>query len=313
MESKNNKAKLEVIRRKLGFTSSSYVDPDGLSGGLALWWDGGVDVEVETADKNIIHTIVTDISNHKLWAATFVYGCPSRAGRESVWDDIRSIARSESLPWMCLGDFNQVMQGSDKLGGHYPSQNSIIAFHGLISDCGRVDLEYKGPKYTWRNNRRGEDFIMERIDLAFANSKWRELYDKAMVFVEPAIGSNHNPLLLNTDVPLNRVGKPFRFESFWATEDSYKSVVEDSWIQNQEGSLMYSVCQKLRTCKVNLKNWSKQLFGDLRSKIDYAKEHLIEIQRQLELKFNPDLLLEEKKLLETLKDLWQKDSMFATR
>lgn len=242
METKNNKVKIETIRRKLGFTSSNYVDPDGLSGGLALWWDGGVDLEVDMSNKNLMHTIITDKSNQKLWAATFVYGCPSRAGRDSVWDDIRSIARSEFLPWMCMGDFNQVLHGCDKLGGHYPSQNSLSSFHGLLSDCGLVDLEYKGPKFTWRNNRWGEDLIMERIDLAFANSKWRELHDKAMVFVEPVIGSDHNPLIMNTEVPLNRVGKPFRFESYWVTEDSCKTVVENSWTQNHVGSLMYSVC-----------------------------------------------------------------------
>ncbi|KAH7860566.1 hypothetical protein Vadar_014937 [Vaccinium darrowii] len=37
MESKNNKVKLETIRCKLGFDGSCYVDPEGLSGGLALW------------------------------------------------------------------------------------------------------------------------------------------------------------------------------------------------------------------------------------------------------------------------------------
>ncbi|XVF66220.1 hypothetical protein PTKIN_Ptkin10aG0018000 [Pterospermum kingtungense] len=38
METKNKKEKLEVLRCKLGFESNAYVDPEGLSGGLALWW-----------------------------------------------------------------------------------------------------------------------------------------------------------------------------------------------------------------------------------------------------------------------------------
>ncbi|KAH7855899.1 hypothetical protein Vadar_030351 [Vaccinium darrowii] len=207
-------------------------------GVLALWWNNDVDLDVEMVCKNFMHTIVTGKSNRNIWATTFIYGCPGRAGRELVWEKIRRFARSESLPWLCMGDFNQVLSGSDKVGGHYPNQNLISSFHELVSDCGLVDLEFKGPKFTWRNNRSGDKFIMERLDMAFANSKWRELHDKAMVFIEPAIGSDHNPLILNTDVPLNKVGKPFRFESFWVTEEGCKAVIQESWSLIMDGSIM---------------------------------------------------------------------------
>ncbi|KAH7834739.1 hypothetical protein Vadar_019130 [Vaccinium darrowii] len=155
----------------------------------------------------------------------------------------------------------------------------------MISESELIDLEFKGPRFTWRNNWSGEDFIMERIDMAFANSKWQELYDKALVFVEPAIGSDHNPLILNTEVPLQKVGQHFKFESFWVTEDGCKEVIVDSWNRQQEGSLMFSICKKL-------------------------KELLSEIQWQMELGFNPDLFAEEGKTRHVLEDLWHKDAMF---
>lgn len=49
-----------------------------------------------------------------IWPSSM--GCPSRAGKGVVWDDLRRIARSESLPWVCMGDFNQILDGQDKLG-----------------------------------------------------------------------------------------------------------------------------------------------------------------------------------------------------
>lgn len=115
-----------------------------------------------------------------------------------------------------------------KGGGNIPGQRRLGSFRDMLNDCGLVDLEFKGPKFTWRNNRSAENLIMERIDLAFANAKWREEFDQAMVFVEAAVGSDHNPLILNTSFPLNRVGKPFRFESFWTTEESCKPVIEEA-------------------------------------------------------------------------------------
>lgn len=229
METKNNKVKLETIHRRLKFDCSSYVEPEGLSGGLALWWTNEVYVDVEFAHKNLMHTIVLDKADSSLWATTFVYGCPSQAGKEQVWDEIRGIGRSERYPWLCIGDFNQVLSVGDKMGGNVPDSGRIKAFHDMLNDCGLVDLGCKGPRFTWRNNRTEGGFIMERIDLAFANMEWREKFDTALVFVEAAIGSDHNPLVLNTNYSLNKVRKPFRFESFWTTEEECRRIISEAW------------------------------------------------------------------------------------
>ncbi|KAG5533571.1 hypothetical protein RHGRI_027682 [Rhododendron griersonianum] len=205
-----------------------------------------------------MHVIVSDKSVPSCWAATFIYGCPLRSGRNLVWESIRNIARSERLPWLCMGDFNQVI------------------------DCGLVDLEFKGPQFTWRNNRYGDNFIMERIDMAFANAQWRELHDRAMVFVEAAIGSD-SPLVLNTEEPLNK---------------------------NGEGSKMYTVCKKLRGCKEKLKAWSIRKFGNLKLMIATTKDQLMEVQKQIQNGFNPDALALEKSLIKKLEDLWQKNAMY---
>lgn len=97
-----------------------------------------------------------------------------------------------------IGDFNEVLCCEDKRGGNQCNQKRMASFHDALNNCGLVDLEYQGPKFTWRNNRAGNELVMERIDMAFANAKWWELYNEALVFVEAAIGSDHNPLILNT-------------------------------------------------------------------------------------------------------------------
>lgn len=146
--------------------------------------------------------------------------------------------------------------------------------------------------------------------MAFANSGWRELYEHAMIFVEPAVGSDHNPLTLNTDVPLNKVGKPFRFESFWLSDDECSLVMSEAWNQGQEGPLMLSVCKKLRACKERLKEWSRKKFGDLRLKIAVKKDRMLEVQTMLEKGFDHQLVAEERSLERELEDLWQKDAMY---
>ncbi|KAH7855081.1 hypothetical protein Vadar_021032 [Vaccinium darrowii] len=229
METKNNKVKLETIRRKFRFDFGSYVEPEGLAGGLALWWYNDIEIEVETSTKNLFHTVITDKADASCWAASFIYGCPSHVGKDIVWNEIREIARFERLPWLCIGDFNEILSIEDKKSGNPPCPRRLASFHTMLNECDLVDLEFKGPKFTWRNRRTDEGLIMERLDMAFANSKWRETFDKALVFVENVVGSDHNPLVLNTCFALKKVGKPFRFESMWTIEEECQQVISNAW------------------------------------------------------------------------------------
>lgn len=156
-----------------------------------------------------------------------VDGCPTSGGREVVWNNLEEIGRFERLPWLCIGDFNQVLNCDGKKGGKQCNQRRLTSFNDMLNKCGLVDLEFKGPKFTWRNNRGGDELIMERIDMVFANSMWRELFDKVLVFVEAAIGSDHNPLVLDTDIPLQRVGNLFKSESLWTTEEDCRPIISE--------------------------------------------------------------------------------------
>lgn len=310
METKNNKVKVDTIRRRLKFDYGFYVDPEGLAGGLALWWTDEVELEVESASKNLIHSFVREKGSAACWATTFVYGSPVQSGRDLVWEDLKNISRTENLPWLSIGDFNEVLSMDDKVGGNCPSQSWLDSFHDMLNFCGFVDIDFKGPKCTWRNNRLGKDCIMERIDLAFANSTWRELFDQALVFVEAAIGSHHNPLLLNTKSPLHIVGKAFKFESPWTIEEECREIICEEWHKDCDGSSMLRVCKKLRGCKEKLKEWHRVKFGDLHFQISVTKEKLLEVQKLLDTGFNPDLAVTENDLKRKLEDLWQKDAMF---
>ncbi|KAG5554013.1 hypothetical protein RHGRI_011772 [Rhododendron griersonianum] len=131
-----------------------------------------------------------------------------------------------------------------------------------------------------------------------------------MVFVEAAVGSDHNPLILNTSFPLNKVGKPFRFESFWTSESSCKPVIMEAWARTYEESEMGRVCKKLKNCKEKLKDWHRLNFGNLRLQITVLKDQLVDVQKKLDHGFNSELVAAEKGISKKLEDLWQKDAMY---
>ena len=80
-----------------------------------------------------------------------------------------------NLPWVCTGDFNEILRGHDKLGGLLRREVELEAFRDVVDELGFVDLGYLGRKYTWRG-KRGDTIILERLDRAFATSTWLELF-----------------------------------------------------------------------------------------------------------------------------------------
>lgn len=57
METKNKAKKLERVRRSIGgYMHRCYINPIGLLGGLAFWWNKKVDLQIIKASHNIIHT-----------------------------------------------------------------------------------------------------------------------------------------------------------------------------------------------------------------------------------------------------------------
>ncbi|XP_058186378.1 uncharacterized protein LOC131303505 [Rhododendron vialii] len=169
METKNKRETLEGIRRRLHFSMCCYVDPVGLSGGLALWWKDEVDIKVKFKSKNIMRCIVNWPNHRNRWFCSFIYAPPVMQRRRELWDYLRSIHRESNFPWLCVGDFNEVGSILEKQGGGVCRRSRIEEFQQLLSDCELMDLEFKGSLYTWTNNQGGGANIRERLDRAVAN------------------------------------------------------------------------------------------------------------------------------------------------
>ncbi|KAL4644143.1 hypothetical protein ACB092_02G142600 [Castanea dentata] len=52
------------------------------------------------------------------------------------------------VPWLCAGDFNELVQSEEKLGGNRISHNQMQLFQDANDACGFIDLGYSGSKFT---------------------------------------------------------------------------------------------------------------------------------------------------------------------
>lgn len=74
--------------------------------------------------------------------------------RKCQWEEITEFGKSVKDAWLLVGNFNQILCASKKLGGNSPKQYKMDSFCDFINRNGPIDLKSCGLTYTWSNLRR---------------------------------------------------------------------------------------------------------------------------------------------------------------
>lgn len=98
------------------------------------------------------------------WRLTGFYGHPDWTKRHESWTLLEHVKKFHPEPWLCIGDFNEVVDPMEKWGGAVRREGQMGKFRTVQEKCGLSDLGYKGSKFTWTNCRHDESFIKERLD-----------------------------------------------------------------------------------------------------------------------------------------------------
>ncbi|KAF6170453.1 hypothetical protein GIB67_036227 [Kingdonia uniflora] len=122
---------------------------------------------------------------------------PYQRDKVESWKLVETTARGYDGPWLILGDFNTILDRSDKLGGILFCAASCAFAKEVIQKTGLIDLGFAGQPFTWNNRRRGGDNIQERLDRCMSNADWMVLFLTAKVSHLPALGSDHTLLCLD--------------------------------------------------------------------------------------------------------------------
>ncbi|XP_019175839.1 PREDICTED: uncharacterized protein LOC109171159 [Ipomoea nil] len=174
METKFNRDHAERLRVKLGFEGLFNVDNSGLSGGMAMLWRANSMANLIGYSNNYIDIEVT-IPGFDKWRMTGFYGFPKRPQRRESWDLIRSLAGKSELPWVIIGDFNDLLYQYEKRGGNPHPDSLLRGFGETIEECGLTQLPMSGYPYTWEKRKGTLNWIEERLDKVLATQSWREL------------------------------------------------------------------------------------------------------------------------------------------
>ncbi|WCJ41960.1 hypothetical protein M5689_022794 [Euphorbia peplus] len=292
MEVKCNRAKIESIKRKLCYDGLFFIDPINQGGGLALLWKLNGTVNLLRASRNFIDVKISlmGLSEYRL---TGFYGFPERPRRFESWDMIRDLYANQSLPWVIIGDFNDLALQSEKRGGRRHPQSLLNGFSEVIDQCFLVEIPMAGHEFTWEKSRGSMNFVEEKLDRGLASSSWHQIFPSAKILNEEAHASDHSALIL-LPVPIESFGvRKFRFENAWIREAECRDRVVAGWNVCSAGDII----ERQQVCGEHLFQWGEELrrqfsrnindckseIGRLKARLDSTSQgRLVEVRSQLD-------------------------------
>lgn len=182
----------------------------GRSGGILVCWDSNkIRVISHFLHRFCVDLIVENKLDNVQWQLTVVYGPVLRHYKQEFWDELNFIRNGNLDVWFLCGDFNAIRKKEKKSGPNFDMHLSR-QFNNFINDNRLLELKLTTRKYTWSN---GTKFAL--LDRILVSITWDHLYPSSHLSDLSSTGSDHCPLLVqtNTTIPIS---KPiFRFDPLW--------------------------------------------------------------------------------------------------
>ncbi|KAG2561483.1 hypothetical protein PVAP13_8KG161604 [Panicum virgatum] len=258
LETRMNEEHARGVQRALGFPNAIVVKSEGRSGGLILMWRG-------------------DVENLRVvqWQFTGFYGEPRRERRKESWYLMRFLRAHSSVPWLCVGDFNELLAAEEQIGANEREQWQMAAFSDAVNDCRLMDLGYHGLPYTWDNRQDADRNVKARLDRALGDDKFLESFGDTEVFHIPLAESDHCGILVEVRQKTlvrpgrgRRKAKPFRYENMWQRHGEYVDFVNRIWDPGLDQPDLTVVANALLSLQTSLKTWDREVFGSVKNRLE---------------------------------------------
>ena len=169
----------------------------------------GVDLEVVFSDKNMIVALVYSDPLEALWLLFAIYGPYQQSKKRNFWVLLENMVATFSGPWIVIGDFNCIKRAKEKCGGRIVAKSLANCLRDFMMNTSAIDLGFIGPSFTWSNRREGLASIRERLDQCLCDQGWQTLFPKAGVRHLCNFNSDHNPIMLDTNLETGMGSRPF--------------------------------------------------------------------------------------------------------
>jgi len=281
LESKINKQKLDWIMKVKfpGWMQVNNFEQHDAGRIIVMWNPSKVGLINIGCSAQVIHCRISCLVSHRIVNMSFIYGLHSIVNRRPLWSNIVEFSLQSSLPWLLLGDFNNVLHAAERVNGVDVSTYEVRDFQDCCMSAGLSDLQSMGCYFTWSNNS-----VWSKLDRVLVNSQWWDAGFSGLAhFLPPGCLSDHSASIVSIfDQAVGR-RRPFKFFNMWAEHEDFTSIVASAWNVNIEGYRQFSLCKKLSFLKGELKKLNLLHFSHISARAERASKVLKEAQLQLSL------------------------------
>jgi exonuclease III len=150
------------------------------------------------------------------WNLMNVYGAAQEEHKEAFLTELASFWSENKEPMLVGGDFNILRFSSEKNKTFHPNMFSRI-FNTLIHMHELREIYICGGQGTWSNNH--ESPTLEKLDRVLMSEGWETRFPTVQVHKTPMECSDHNPLILASEVSSSKRQRIFIFELPWLRDE----------------------------------------------------------------------------------------------
>jgi len=240
-----------------------------------------------------------------------IYASADHLHRKALWHKLSLLQQQHHLPWAFIGDFNVILESHEHSGRFPPARNPILDFQTWTDNHDLLHLPTRGATFTWDNRISGNRHTKKRLDRTICNQLLLDSCSLISCSTLTKTNSDHYPLLLDLQITNQSFASNFKFLKMWTLHSDCKNIVSDTWITRIIGCPMYILTTKLKILKNKLKQWNKEVFGNIHNHVNEAGKNLADIQQQIDTNGHSDDLMNAEKLAQLkLDDALNKQEVF---
>ncbi|KAK9674044.1 hypothetical protein RND81_12G207200 [Saponaria officinalis] len=230
VETKLSKLEMEGVVGRLRDFEGVYGDSVGRKAGVAIIWRQGVDVTFISSSAHHVDVEITGLFSEVRWRLTGFYGWEDNEEKHLSWQLLRDLKGLSALPWLVIGDFNQILYKREKKGGAPRAQKDMDEFRHAMDDCGLMDIGFSRETFTWWNKRSEPDDIFERLDRGIATPEWVDIFPAlSLVHLDKDRSDHTLSKLCRMTRGTVRKKRRFKFEDLWVSSKNCEKVIKEAW------------------------------------------------------------------------------------
>lgn len=194
---------------------------------------------------------------------------------------MRFLRAQSDLPWLCAGDFNEVLAEEEQIGGNGREQWQMAGFQEVGADCDLFDLGFHGLPYTWDNRKEGNRNVKARLDRTLADTNFLNRWGDTSVQHIQLTESDHCALLIQIHASAPSYGRrnggasrPFRYENMWQRHEEYEAFIQQAWDPGIGASDLCSISNSLTSLQSSLSQWDRDVFGSIKRHLRWLRSEL---------------------------------------